>query len=93
MRYGLAPERPTVPRPDQFTPSQKKALEIIATARLRRVKHGWQAPGTPLIKESTAQFLGARRLVERRIYDGQPRLELTATGRQLREIIRERKGQ
>jgi hypothetical protein len=82
---------PVQVRPADLTPGQIKALQIVRDFRLTRVKGGWQAPGSPKVKLSTAQYLGFKRLVERRDYHGKPRLEVTASGRVLLSIVEERK--
>lgn len=77
--------------PRELTSGQLKALELCATYRLTRVKHGWRAPGSPLITLPTAQRLGALRLVIRRNYNGKPRLEVTGVGRYTLAVAEQRR--
>lgn len=78
-------------KPADLTAGQKKALAIVRDYRLTRVKSGWQAPGSPKVTLPTAQYLQYLRLAMRRDYYGRPRLEITATGRQLLEMIEDRR--
>lgn len=91
MSFVSERELPGQVDPRQLTSSQLKALEICATYRLTRVKHGWRAPGSPLITLPTAQRLGALRLVIRRDYNGKPRLEVTGAGHNTLSVAEQRK--
>lgn len=77
--------------PKLLTTGQLAALRIVAGYRLARVKGGWRAPGQALITLPTAQRLGALRLVMRRDYNGQPRLEVTGAGRNTLAVADERR--
>lgn len=66
--------------PADLTAGQLAALRTVAAYRLSRVKGGWQAPGSPKVTLPTAQFLGWKRLVMRRTYNGRERLEATGAG-------------
>lgn len=77
--------------PRELTSSQLKGLERAATHRLRRVKGGWQAPGTPLLTLPVAQRLTALKLVMRRDYNGVPRLEVTGAGRYTLAVAEQRR--
>lgn len=77
--------------PRDLTRSELSALERAATYRLIRVKHGWRAPGSPLLTLPVAQRLTALKLVARRDYNGVPRLEVTGTGRYTLAVADQRK--
>lgn len=91
MMSFVSDRPPPMPDPRDLTPSQIKALQLIRDYKLRRVKGGWQAPGTPKVTLPTAQFLGFKRLVDRRFYETGERIEPTALGRQVLAIAEERR--
>ncbi len=85
-----SPERGQVD-PRDLTAGQLGALRICAEGWVTRVKHGWRAPGSKLITLATAQYLGYRRLVIRRDYNGKPRLEVTGAGRNTLTVAEQRR--
>lgn len=77
--------------PRDLTSGQLAALRVVDEYKLNRVPGGWQAPGSPKVLVSTAQFLGLKRLVIRRDYHGRPRLETTANGQYTLAIADQRR--
>lgn len=77
--------------PRDLTAGQLAALRTCAEGWVTRVKHGWRAPGSKLITLAMAQYLGYRRLVIRRDYNGRPRLEVTGAGRYTLAVADQRK--
>lgn len=65
----------------EITPSQRKVMGIINIYKLRRVKNGWQGPGSPKVTYRTARELCARKLAREFERHGHLALELTALGR------------
>ncbi len=77
--------------PRDLTAGQLAALRTVAEYRLTRVHGGWQAPGSPKVTLATAQYLGFKRLVMRRTYNGRERLEATGAGRNTLAVAEQRK--
>ena len=85
-------ERPDrVIDPRELTTSQLAALATCRDYRLRRVKGGWQCPGSPKVTLATAAILGMKRLTIVRHYNGQQRLEVTGSGRMTLGVAEQRK--
>lgn len=93
MMMSFVSDRPAPGQvdPGELTISQLAALRTVRDWRLGRVKGGWQCPGSPKVTLPTAQFLGYRRLVMRRIYNGRERLEITGAGRNTLDVADQRR--
>lgn len=76
--------------PKELTSAQLAALKTVRDYRLTRVKGGWQCPGSPKVTLATAQFLGFKRLVMQRNYNGRPRLETTGAGQNTLAVAEQR---
>ena len=74
--------------PSDITPAQRAALELVRSARLYRVRNGWQGPGTPRIALRTADALISRALVEIDYSGSGPSLALTRAGKDLEYRVR-----
>ncbi len=93
MMMSLDSDRParTMVQPDELSPGQRKALTTIRDFRMKRVRGGWQGAGSPRVTLPVASYLGFKRLVIRRNYRGQPCLEITQEGRDLLDIVENRR--
>jgi hypothetical protein len=66
--------------PIELSTGQRNALRTIATYRMTRAKHGWRAPGSPLVFCSMADTLVFKGVAIKRMYSGITRLEATVLG-------------
>lgn len=61
-------------------PSDRRTLRTINTYRLRRVKHGWQCAGSPLVRKATMDKMLSRGFVVIRTLNNRALPELTMIG-------------
>lgn len=66
-----------------LTQAQRRALKVIAGARMVRVTGGWRGRGTPLIRLETAQSLIAAGLAWVSTSDGRRQIYPTPAGRKI----------
>lgn len=77
--------------PKTLSATEKKALKLAATARLYRVRNGWQGRGVPRVSLATATSLQVKGLVAPTI-QGAQLLAVTGAGRTVLAVMDQRAG-